>query len=1039
MMRTLALIPCMAAAIALAAPAFADDRPLMVCLFESGSNIHAVTYDYIAPNDGPTVINITDWRVVPGPDGWEMERAGSIIIDYKVTVIPLGTGATAQVDLGSSVERIRHDSESCPSGWHWNLGADTIETSSGDVLRVSAARGSAPSASVGWPGTGMVDSGVIICAAGRGDGAYVTVGYPSRGFVEQSWMITPDGTADASGWDVRIAEPDLEYIDRCFAGEGNAGTDKAEIVGHPAVVGALVTATVDGPPIVEALTEPVVDTDAHICLERDHVRNAIRATVDGDAWLITQDPFGWGVEHEGEGSCNYGGHSGSMGPVTITAMFPGQPRVEYFGNVIEPGVPVSCQLEGLSSDGLWYTDILYEQAIEVTGTVQDAGPAAPWSAPEPYYARPDMRANLGLAWEGGLPYAATADDDASLAVWNITGGMAPVHAHNYTLNDFEWGTGHFYIDLDGMRHGVVAVVDGPPELVNIDGIDIDWSAIGDRAGTTLQVGSGPEMSVRQVYRNSTTGEYPEYTFRGPGAPATVGIAARDWNPGGGTTEVDVAGLVSVGWQPHALVETASGAPVLVDAVTAAALGLPDPAAPGFAKGVMSLWDDAGGVRWNGIDPDWEWTERPYLWWSPSEPRMEVIPVDAVPVRILDGGCARTYAAVGGPDSLQIFDITNPLEPRIVEPVGEAEIPWLYDEEAVLDSGIGVAHAELRNPERAAYQIPKHFVVVDERPRLDASGTWAVAALRGGGLAISEVHTGATVEVSYGDGIVWAAERGSGWEDVVDTRAYDITDPESYEQASPYGSPGVADAGEPGRAVTVDIGNATYALASAREDPTVPVLNITNLRASFDGWDRISVIYEVTNLHHEPLEVWVDRAVAGNPYPSTLILEQSHPYSAFESPGLGSARISGNTAGGYFGPSAAEFGEDVPHSKYGYESHHRDVRILYSSEAYGRVFAYVQMQDSVNLDPGETKRVGIGITSPCHTQPSIEIPEACGLGGVSLAGGGISTSHIGLALVADGFPEHVAVAGTGIYGENGHFADQYSEGWYGNMDRLRLLP
>ena len=1042
MMRTLTLTACMAAMIALATPAFADGPTTLVCAFESNGDLHALTYYVLGPSERETwPASVTDWRIVQGEGGWEAERVASAAGDLHRSIITLGpTGAASQYDAGSIVDSMGGDSENCPSPWQWRLWTAAVKAPSGETLLVSAAGDTVPRVDVGWPGTGVKDAGALTCAVESGGDIYVVIGPVSRGYLDQSWRVTPDHTADASGWDVSPAAPPVERMGECFALGIGTGTAMAELTGHPAAVGARVTATVDGPPMVEALTEPVVDTDAHVCLERDHVRNAIRATVDDAAWLITQDPFGWGVEYGGEGDCHSDRHSASMGPVTVTAMFPGPPRVEYFGVEITPGEPVACQLRDGPPDSMWHTDILYQQAIEVTGTVRDVGPAPLWISPEPHYARPDMRANIGLVWEEGAPYALTVDDGVNITVWNVTDGMSPVPTHNHTINDAEWSTGHFHVHIDGIKHGVVAVVGGPPELVNIDGMEIDWSPIGDRIGTTLHVSGDAEMSVRQIVRNTTTGEYPEYTFLGPGAPSATGIAAHDWRPGRTSGWVDVAGVVSVGWQPHALVETTSGIPVLVDAVTAAALGLPDPAAPGFAKGVMSLWDDAGGVHWSGVDPDWHWTERLYLWWSPYEPRMDVIPVDAVPVRILDGGCARTYAAVGEHGSLQIYDISNPLEPRMVEPVGEGDIPWLHDEGAVLDSGVGVAHVELRNPERAAYQIPNHFRVVDELPRLDASGTWAVAALRGGGLAISEIHSGATVEVARNGTVVWAAERGSGWDDVVDTRAYDITNPESYSQASPYGAPGVAEAGEPGRAVAVDVDNATYALASVREDPTTPVLNITNLRASHDGWDRISVIYEVTNLHHEPLEVWVDRAVVGDPYPSTLILEQSHPYSTFESPGLGSARISGNTAGGYFGPSAAEFGEDVPHTKYGYESFHRDVRILYSSEAYGRVFAYVQMQDSVHLDPGETKEVGIRITAPCvQNEPSIETPESCGLGGAALITRNISMSHVGLALVAGGFPEQVAVAGNGDYSEDGNFANQYSEGWYGNMDRLKLLP
>lgn len=1034
MMRTALLAACIAAMAALSAPAFADtpveDTQARVCLFESGNEIRALTYDPImVDNRAPTTINVTDWRITQGLGGWSAEYVGSAVDGIRWTVVPLAGGAVTHPDTASAVSGISHDSEDCPSGWHWRFGTAELAASSGDVLRATAMTEGPPRIEAGWPGTGTEDHGASACAFDVDGAIHVVVGHPIRGYVDNVWSIVPDGTADAFGWEALPAEPIADMMGDCSLSL-DVGTVRAALDGNAAAVGALVTIMTEGPPRVEALAEPIVDMIAEACLERDRPTGLLRATVDGDSWLITQDPFGWTVEPAGAGVCHSRTYTDSLGPVSITAMFPGPPRVDYFGVEITPGEPVACQLRDGPPDSMWYTDILYQQAIGVTGTVQDVGPVPMWSAPEPHYARPDLRADIGLVWEEGAPYALTVDGEVNITVWNVTDGMSPVPTHNHTINDAEWSTGHFSIDLDGIKHGIVAVVGGPPELVHIDGIEIDWSPIGDRTGTTLHVSGDAEMSVRQIVRDSTTGEYPEYTFLGPGTPSAAGIAAHDWRPGRTSGWVDVAGVVSVGWQPHALVETASGVPVLVDAVTAAALGLPDPAAPGFAGGVMSLWADALDNRGRAWDPDIYWTERPYLWWSPYEPRMDVIPVDAVPVRILDGGCARTYAAVGGPDSLQIYDITNPLEPRIVEPVGDADIPWLYDDGAVLDSGVGVAHAELRNPERAAYQIPKHFAVVDERPRLDASGTWAVAALRGGGLVVSEIHSGATVEIARNDTVVWAAERGSGWEDAVNARAYDITNPESYSQASPYGSPGAAEVGETGRAVTVDIDNATYALVSVREDPTTPVLNITNLRGSHDGWDRISVIYEVTNLHHEPLEVWVDRVVVGDPHPNTLILEQSHPYSTFESPGYGSVRISGDTHGGYFGPSAAEFGEDVPHTKYGYESYHRDVRILYSSEAYGRVYAYVQMQDSVHLDPGETKEVGIGITAPCaRNQPSIETPESCGLGGAALDQRSISTSHVGLILVADGFPEQAAIIGTG----------DYSGGWYNDLDGLRLLP
>lgn len=144
------------------------------------------------------------------------------------------------------------------------------------------------------------------------------------------------------------------------------------------------------------------------------------------------------------------------------------------------------------------------------------------------------------------------------------------------------------------------------------------------------------------------------------------------------------------------------------------------------------------------------------------------------------------------------------------------------------------------------------------------------------------------------------------------------------------------------------------------------------------------------------------------------------------------RLSGPTSGaGYFGPALSKPAQTIEQDRgiYGTE-YHNGVRIVYSAEQWGRVFAYVQAVDSITLNPGESKGIGATIYAACGSDPTIELLNACGLGGASLSLGAVGSGggtfrddwqnsfyhNVELTLVVDGHPEWTTTVGQGRYAD-----------------------
>lgn len=687
--------------------------------------------------------------------------------------------------------------------------------------------------------------------------------------------------------------------------------------------------------------------------------------------------------------------------------------------------------------------------LAVCAAIAAAGMASHADAYEP---RPDYETAIGIVWDDGIPYALTftAEGELGDAAWNITDGMARIEPHQYTVDDAEWGNnmGYTHMLLDGERHGVVATatvygppgaaaVAGPPVLVHVGDAEAYTEENTHESGSFIKVqGNNLRLVVTQTWwaghdLNQTTTTHHFHSVDGP--PVEAPRPSTYGNPfhyaGEDTTKL----VVSIDGQNHAVVNTVDGPPVLVDVMGAAALGLGD----------ISSTVPTDYMKWN------------------VPPSLQTVPIDeSAEIRIMEVGHGRTWAAINYTGHVRIYEITNPhdIVPANLHHDDDPERLWAeYDR--ILGSGFGMMHASLEHPGRAAYDIPERLNIGMEAPRLDPAGAWVVAVSPDGTVSAHETDPNTAVSITYEGGRTYASERDAGWHDAVhDIRSYDITDPASpvlVNRTVPYDM----EWGELGRAATAHADGAAWALIPVRDEhvagpaiesktrtvnvlyegpmgipitiSTGPVMEVTGLSARHGVNDQVHAGATVRNIHHEPITVRIDRLVVGQFDNTRLVLDKSHQYSQFESPGYSAVWLSGPTSGaGYFGPAISKPAQTIEQDRGLYRTeYYPGVRIVYSAEQWGRVFAYVQATDSITLAPGESKRISATVYTACASDPTI-LPsiDACGLGGASLSLGVVGSSdgmfrdiwqnrfyhNVELTLVVDGHPEWTVTVGQGWY-------------------------
>lgn len=707
-----------------------------------------------------------------------------------------------------------------------------------------------------------------------------------------------------------------------------------------------------------------------------------------------------------------------------------------------------------------------------------------------YEPMPNLDAAVGIVWENGIQYALTftADGGVSDTAWNVTNMMAPISPHTYTIDDAEWGNnmGYTHILLDGVRHGVVAALDGPPVLVQVGDAEPYMDNIITESGEVITDEPGSVIRVRVesglIVATQTwwTGDGQNTTdathhFQSVHEPPTE-APRPDWYGKSHSAVWDPTMIiVGIRGQNYAVVNMVDGPPVLADAMKAAALGL----------------GDISGI----VPVDYVRLDIP--------PRMQAMPVDeSAAIHILADMAGGTYAAVWWNGDARVYDITNPLEPRAVDMynvvgldapwgVGDAPHIWfesqmygnvtlhepgtvpapyirefpagtlfdpfgrvydgrsLYHHDAlrvsVLDMfdrlpgdahpshGTSIAYANLVHAGRAGHAIPVWFDSASVEERARADGVWAVVAY-GDTVTLAETRPDTEVAVAYDAGRTYVMERVAGTNTVL---VYDIADPASPEPvdaAVPYDG----EWGAPGQAITHDMGDTTWALVPVRDEHIEgEIMVISSVSATVGKLDQIYAGATVRNVHYEPIVVRIDRVDIGHSPSHKIILEQSHKYSAFESPGDGAVRISGPVDGGYFGPSVAYPAvEEIKQYDHYHDrpEYYGDVNIIYSAEKWGRVLAYTQVEDYVRLAPGESERISVVVYDPCKKDDgSISMPNACGLGGAALSHGYVSSGNdvvleytgpfgteyfldVRVTLVADGYPERAATVGIGDYSE-----------------------
>lgn len=473
----------------------------------------------------------------------------------------------------------------------------------------------------------------------------------------------------------------------------------------------------------------------------------------------------------------------------------------------------------------------------------------------------DIGVHVGVVWDGGLPYAITFNADTGLhsTAWNITDNMSPVEPHSYDMVDAKWGPfpGYAHVYLDGVRYGVVheiygnvgfpshtgsprylpnpvngiqyppgqdgwqrppALTDGPPVLTKIgnfdayvdgDGVISGIAVSGNNYG--LSVTQGVNYTASSYHFSNAVGDVPTLKSRVSAASGSTWAARQD------STMV----VVEIDGINHAVVNTLGGPPVLVDAPGAAALGM-------------------GDIR-HAVPAD------TMLWERPSG--LDTVRLDAgASMQIMKDSVGHTYSIVWSGGQPRIYEISNPLDPYEIVPLGTIGLDrqWTLGleppqigfymeasddyreyytgrtgvlstapdgtvygtvtlrpaDDGVPARGGSVAYAVLTHPERAAYDIPERFVLGEAAARLAADGVWAVMAVDGG-VRLAETNPNAAVSLAYGEDRLYAVEWVGGWEDVR-LHTTDGKTGESHDRVN-FGYPGlrVHDIADPESPVPVD--------------------------------------------------------------------------------------------------------------------------------------------------------------------------------------------------------------------------------------------
>lgn len=621
-------------------------------------------------------------------------------------------------------------------------------------------------------------------------------------------------------------------------------------------------------------------------------------------------------------------------------------------------------------------------------------PAAAWAA-DGSLPRPNLDVAVGIVQEGETlcVLVFSAEGGGTITAWNMTDGGTPMEPNPFSLGDADWGSdlGHAPLELDGEPHAIVAVVDGPPEIIRAVEAVPYTDENTNESWSYLQVrGDNERLVVQQTRGHGFEYNGTMHHFYGVDEPPVEVQGLLPVDTGSDTTMT----VVNIDGENYAVVNTVEGPPVLVDALEAATLGLGD----------ITEATPADYVRWD------------------HPPRLISVAVDLLAVvGVFDGGNGTAYASIGAGGATTIYDITNPLDRREVFPVGNATT--LPGDAVQVASGLGVAHAVLEHHGRAALDIPERFRLGDAAARFDPAGTWAVLAEAGGGILLIETNPNTAVAVVRDGARVLAVEEADGWEEVRSGVNFGDPGVRVYDMADP-GAPRMIDAGAlpqyvpgaPGRAITAEIDGAAWALVPVREDLVDgPVMEVGSLDSNLRlADDSLSASISVRNVHHEAITVSVDRLTIGD-----LVLEQYHSYSSFGASAYGDIRLRGPTTYGFIGPTEA-YGAtggltiDTPSGRVLTVP---AVHVVYSVPDLGVVYAFARSNAPTVLAPGEAKTVGFTLIDPCHDGIEHEIPidGGCGpwdydLDPMELAGElrrfdwRQPTAPAEITLVAEGYPE-----------------------------------
>ena len=709
-----------ACAAALAAPAWADEwDSTRTCLFEHEGAIHAITsstdgklYNHTGQH-AHAMSNVTDWRIMPGPDGWEAERAGSAVgeVWYEIT----GTWNVASVIGGASAGFV-----DCPAGTYWLPRTNAIVPSGSDrVLRITAAHDAPLRVEEGWSDAGAVDPDGSACAFER-DGEYYAVTHREGQGETGLWRITHHGIPDPAGWTVEVEPPTPDLVFGCvFFGNTVMLSD------HPYMDSISVTAMLDAPPMIEVLGvgERSEELPADVCLEE--AGDTILATMQ---YPYSSSPHGWSLAQDGPAaerterlaSCPPGAQGTGRAVIASDALGRLVKVIPSWGGA--PAVTVGPRTTDDPSDPV-------DAGREIIQGVSYGRPGDVWAGMHiveedvAEYRPVDYSASVGIVWDG-LPYAVTfgPGDLNSLNVfdfdvqerihalafwpqdrnllcdiysehydqdtctdlrnratsvggtaWNITDGMSPVRPNPYGADDAEWGQmGYAHLYLDGEKYGVVATVGGPPALTPVRDVEAYVAESEHEVKSAIDTSGGPGvLSVTQMnlgvgWLNYTLVNHNFYSVDEPAVAA----------PDGGTSipmRNPTKMVVNIDGQNYAVINTIEGPPVLADPMEAAALGVGDITS---VQPADYLRLDVP-LRMQAIQVDT--TAHVQILKSPQYDTVYISQGSGDPsgVRLFTG--VHTYAAVWAGGLLRIYDITDPLRPHEIayDRTTGLDAPWRW--------------------------------------------------------------------------------------------------------------------------------------------------------------------------------------------------------------------------------------------------------------------------------------------------------------------------------------------------------------------------